>query len=121
MLGLPVLDSVASVIICLFILKVAYDILKDSVSKMLDTSCGEAYEEELRKFIEAQDDVVRVDVLQTRMFGNKIYIDVEIEVDGNKLLRESHAVAERVHNSVESKFTDIKHIMVHVNPAEETK
>lgn len=117
MLGLPVLDSVASVIICLFILKVAYDILKDAISKMLDTSCGEAYEAQLRSFIEAQDDVVCVDVLHTRMFGNKVYIDLEIEVDGNKLLRESHAVADRVHNSVESNFPNIKHIMVHVNPA----
>lgn len=40
MLGFPVMDSVASVVICVFILKVAYDILKDAVVKMLDTSCG---------------------------------------------------------------------------------
>lgn len=42
MLGFPVMDSVASVVICLFILKVSYDILKDAISKMLDTSCGKA-------------------------------------------------------------------------------
>lgn len=40
MLGFPVLDSVASVVICLFIIKVSYDILKDGVTKLLDTSCG---------------------------------------------------------------------------------
>lgn len=119
MLGFPVLDSVASVVICLFILKVGFDILKDALSKMLDTSCDEGYEAELRQFIEAQEDVVCVDVLHTRMFGNKVYIDLEIEVDGNKSLRESHAVADRVHNCVENKFPDIKHIMIHVNPAEE--
>lgn len=118
MLGFPVLDSAASVIICLFILKVSYDILKDAISKMLDTSCDEGYEDELRSFIEKQDGVVCVDVLQTRMFGNKVYIDLEIEVDGNKSLRESHAVADSVHNSVESHFENIKHIMIHVNPAE---
>ena len=44
MLGFPVLDAVASVVICLFILKVAFDVLKDSVKKMLDTSCGDFYE-----------------------------------------------------------------------------
>lgn len=119
MLGYPVLDSVAGVIICLFILKVGFDILKDAVSKMLDTSCSESYEAELRQFIEAQDDVVCVDVLHTRMFGNKVYIDLEIEVDGNKPLRESHAVADRVHNSVEQAFPNTKHIMIHVNPAEQ--
>lgn len=117
MLGFPVLDSVASVVICLFILKVSCDILKDAISKMLDTSCGERYEAELRQFIEGQEDVVCVDLLRTRMFGNKVYIDSEIQVDGDKPLRESHAVADRVHNSVESNFPNIKHIMIHVNPA----
>lgn len=119
MLGFPVLDSVASVVICLFILKVSYDILKDAISKMLDTSCGESYEAELRQFIESQQDVICVDVLRTRMFGNKVYIDAEIQVDGNKLLWESHAIADQVHNSVESHFPNIKHIMIHVNPSEQ--
>lgn len=117
-LGFPVMDSVASVVICLFILKVSYDILKDAISKMLDTSCGESYEAELWQFIEKQDNVVCVDVLRTRMFGNKVYIDSEIQVDGSKPLRESHAIADKVHDSVENNFPNIKHIMIHVNPAD---
>ena len=118
MLGFPVLDSVASVVICLFILKVSYDILKDAISKMLDTACDESYEKELYQFVENQPDVLRVDMLHTRMFGNKVYMDLEIEVDGEKSLRESHAVAEQVHDGVETAFPNIKHIMIHVNPSE---
>ena len=121
MLGFPVLDSAASVIICLFILKVSFDILKDALSKMIDTSCNEDYEAQLRKFVENQPDVLRIDMLRTRMFGNKIYIDLEIEVDGSKSLRESHAVAEQVHDEVETAFSDIKHIMIHVNPSEDER
>ena len=119
MMGFPVLDSVASVVICLFILKVSYDILKDAVSKLLDTSCGEEYERNLREFVSTQEGVVCVDVLHTRMFGNKVYIDLEIQVDGDKPLREAHAIAESVHTNVEQKFPDVKHIMIHVNPAKE--
>lgn len=118
MLGYPVLDSVASVVICLFIGKVAYDILKDALAKMLDTSCGEAYEKKLTDFIEKQPEVEGVDLLHTRMFGNKVYVDLEISVDGSKSLREAHAVAERVHNQVEAHYPDTKHIMIHVNPTE---
>lgn len=118
MLGFPVLDSAASVVICLFILKVSYDILLDAFRKMMDTSCGDDYEQKMTDYIEAQDDVVCVDVLHSRMFGNKVYIDLEIEVDGDKPLRETHEVAERVHNSVEKHFPNVKHIMIHVNPAE---
>lgn len=116
-LGYLVLDSAASVVICLFILKVAYDILKDAVSKLLDTSCPESYEQELRSFITGQPDVLAVDLLRTRMFGNVVYVDLEIRVDGSLTLQEGHAIADRIHNRVEKRFDNIKHIMIHVNPA----
>lgn len=116
MLGFPVLDSVASVVICLFIVKVAYDISKDALIKMLDTSCGEEYEKKLMERILTQKDVMGVDMLHSRMFGNKTYIDLEISVDGDKSLWEAHEVAERVHKDIEQQFSDIKHIMIHVNP-----
>lgn len=118
MLGFPVMDSVASVVICIFIVKVAWDISKDALVKMLDTSCGEDYEKNLREDILAQEDVLGIDMLRTRMFGNKVYIDLEISVDGNKTLRDAHEVAERVHQNVEQRFSDVKHIMIHVNPAD---
>ena len=119
MLGFPVLDSVASVVICLFIVKVSYDILKDTVIKLLDTSCGEEYEQTLSNYVSQQDGVISVDMLRSRMFGNKIYIDLEIQVDGDKSLREAHQVAEEVHENVEHQFPDVKHIMIHVNPSME--
>ena len=120
MLGFPVLDSVASVVICLFIVKVAYDIMKDACVKMLDTSCGDDYEKELIEHITAHDDVICVDMLRSRMFGNKVYVDLEISVDGDKSLWEAHEVAERVHKDVEQCFPDVKHIMIHVNPVNNT-
>ena len=117
MLGLPVMDSVASVVICLFILKVAFDILKDALSKMLDTSRGVEYDANLRDYVLAQEDVLGVALLQSRTFGNRVYIDLVIQVDGNLPLHQSHAIAERVHAAVERDFPDIKHIMIHVDPA----
>ena len=119
-MGFPVLDSVASVVICLFIIKVAYDIMKDAIVKMLDTSCGEEFEHQIRDFVAAQEGVVGVDQLRTRMFGNKVYVDLEISMDGSETLSQSHETAERIHDQLESRFTDVKHIMIHVNPAEKT-
>ena len=116
MLGFPILDPLASVAIAVCIIKVAYDILKDAVSKMLDTACSSEYEKKLADFISAQDGVDRLDVLHTRMFGNKIYIDAEISVDGDKSPTDAHEIAESVHTQVEKHFDNIKHIMIHVNP-----
>ena len=114
--GYPVMDVVASLIICVFIVKASYDIFKDAVDKMVDKACDEETERELKNFVEAQPGVLGVDLLQTRVFGNKIYVDLEICADENSTLKESHQVAEQVHDKLEIQFPKVKHIMIHVNP-----
>ena len=118
-LGLPFMDPVASIIICLLILKVAFDISRDAVYKMLDTSCDNAFEQRLRTFIGSQDGVGRIDLLRTRQFGNRIYVDLEIAVKPDISLRDAHGIAERVHSAVEQEFPNVKHVMIHVNPEED--
>lgn len=116
-LGYPVLDSVASLVICLFIAKAAYDVFKDAMEKMVDKSCDEDTVNEMTKLILAEEGVLGIDLIRTRLFGCKIYVDIEIAADGNLTLHESHAIAERVHDDIEAHFVDVKHCMVHVNPA----
>lgn len=112
-------DKIASLVICGFIIKAAYDIFKDAISKMVDSSCGEEYDRKIRACALARDGVLGVDNIQTRVFGNKVYVDIEISADGNKTLTESHAIAEEVHDMIEYEFPEVKHVMVHVNPFEE--
>lgn len=118
-MGFPVMDPAASVIICLFIGKASYDIFKDALDKMVDKSCDDKVIEQLREAVLGQPGVIRIDKLNTREFGNRVYVDVEIAADGKKTLYETHAIAECVHNKIEKQFPDVKHIMVHVNPDEE--
>ena len=118
-LGFPFMDPVTSLIICLFIFKVAFDISKDALDRMLDTSCDKEMEESVRTFIEEQQGVEHVDLLHTRKFGNKIYIDLEIAAKRDISLIQAHEIAENVHNSVEQKYPNVKHIMIHVNPSNE--
>lgn len=115
-MGMPVLDPVATFVICLFILKAAYDIFKDAVDKMVDHSCDDKTESQIRECVLAQEGIRGIDMMHTRIFGNKIYVDIEILVDGSKNLYEGHAIAEKVHSEIEGKFPKVKHIMVHVNP-----
>lgn len=115
-MGFPILDSVASVIICIFIVFAAYGILKDSFDGMIDKSCDEKTESRMRQLISGQEGVLGVSMVQTRRFGSKIYVDVEIEADGSICLFDAHEIAQRVHDKIESEFLNVKHCMVHVNP-----
>lgn len=117
-LGFPVLDPVAGVVICLFILKVGFDIIKDAVIKMLDTSCGAEWDETITRFILEQPEVKGVDLIQSRKFGDKIYLDAEISVDGSLSLNDAHKIAENVHDTVEKEYPEIKHILIHENPSD---
>ena len=116
-LGFGIMEPLASVVICIFIEKAAYDIFMDAVNKMVDKSCDDETMEKIKACAMNIPGVENIDLLRTRVFGNKIYVDMEIAADGNKTLDETHAVAERVHDAIEQEFPKVKHIMVHVNPA----
>lgn len=115
-LGYPILDPAASVVICLFIVKAAADIFKDAMDKMVDRSCDAQTVQKMWDLIEKVPGVKRIDVLRTRLFGAKIYVDIEIAADGEMALKEAHEIAQKVHDSIEDNFSDVKHCMVHVNP-----
>ncbi len=116
-LGFPVLDPLASVVICVFVGKAAAEIFIDAVNKMVDHSCDEETEAAIRARVLDHREVRNVDLLHTREFGSRIYIEMEIAVDGSLPLTQAHAIAERVHDDVEAAFPKVKHIMIHVNPA----
>lgn len=117
--GFPVMDSVASIIICIFILKTAIEILLEALKGLTDSSADENTEEAIERDAMSIEGVERIDMLKTRVFGSGYYVDIEIAVDGDLKLQESHEIAEKVHDKIENKYPDVLHCMVHVNPYED--
>ncbi len=115
-LGLPIMDPIASLVICVMIVKAAYDIFRDAVDKMVDHSCDEETENAIRELTLKHEGVEHIDRMMTRQFGNRVYIEMEISVDGEMALRKAHDIAEQVHDQIEQAFPQVKHIMIHVNP-----
>ena len=115
-MSLPILDPIAGFIISLFILKVAISVFRDAVSKIVDKSCSKEFEEELTACILEEPGVIDVDILRTRSFGERIYVDAEIGIDGARSLSDAHRIAENVHDRIEREYPDIKHIFIHENP-----
>lgn len=116
--GYPIMDPIASVVICIFILKAGYDIFMDAARKLTDEACDKETVEQIREIVQEEDGVLGIDRLRTRVFSSKIYIDLEIGADGDKSLKETHEIAQKVHDSIERKMKKVKHCMVHVNPHE---
>ena len=116
-LGVPVMEPIASAVIALFILRVAVRIFREAIDQMVDHSCSDETESAFRATALEQPGVMGVELLRTRMFGNRVYVDLEIAADPALTLAAAHEIAERVHDAIEQAYPEVKHIMVHVNPA----
>ncbi len=116
LLGFVFLEPVASIVICLFVARVGIRIIKEGVSQVIDQSADEETISRIRDVSLRIKEIRRLDDLKTRMFGMKLYVDIEISVDRDLPLWQAHAVAQRLHDDLESQFPEIKHCMVHVNP-----
>ncbi len=115
-MGFPIMDAIASLVIFGFIVKAAFDIFMDAMNKMVDHSCDENTEKDIYNCVMNHGEVCGIDLLQSRMFGNKIYVDLEIEVNEDYTLKRAHDIAEEVHEDIERNFPKVKHAMIHVNP-----
>lgn len=115
-MGFPILDPLASIVIAIFILKAAIDIFLDAVSKMTDRAAPKELTNQMRELVLKEEGVIDIDLLQSRIFGDRIYVDIEIALCGETSLFTAHEIAHNVHNRIEHAFPDVKHCMVHMNP-----
>ena len=116
LMGFPLGDSIASIIICLFILKVAWEVGREAIGKLVDESGGDELNQQIAQSAIRCEGVDHIDSVVTRRFGSQFYADVEIAMDGSLSLNEAHNRAELVHERVELDNPDVKHVTVHVNP-----
>lgn len=116
MIGVKSMDVIASIIIAIIIVKIAVEIFMESVKKMIDCSCDEETINKIKKIVCETAGVKGIDKIKTRLFGSKIYIDLEINADRNITFEESHNIAHEVHDRVEDILENVKHCMVHINP-----
>lgn len=121
MAGFAIFDLVASIIICIFIIVVALKMMSGALDQVLDASAGKTLESEIRTFVEKQSGVNSVDVLKTRMMGNRICVDLEIGVEGSLTLFEAHKIAEDVRVKIVKHFKDVKFVTIHENPVSSDK
>jgi cation diffusion facilitator family transporter len=114
--GLIIFDFIASIIIGLFILRLAVQILLESVAYLVDQAPSDEEVTRIHEVILAIEGVVTIDDLKVRNHMTQKYVDVEIGVKSTLTLSSAHKIAENVHHHVESEFPEVIHCMVHVNP-----
>ena len=109
-------DAIAALVISVFIVVVAWKILKESIDEITDKAVDINTLEKAKNIIRNVTGVKRIDSIKSRRHGIKMYFDVEISVDDHLSIVEAHNIAEEVHLNIENGIEDTKHCTVHVNP-----
>jgi cation diffusion facilitator family transporter len=116
MLGVPVLEPIASIVICLFIVRLGFKIISVGISQVIDQAADEETVAKIKEIAAAQSGIKHLDDLKTRMFGMRLFVDMEISVSPKLTILEAHHISHLLHDEIEAKIPNVKHCMIHVNP-----
>ncbi len=116
-MGLKILDPIAAIIVSVLIIKVGVDLYVQSIRGLVDESADDKTLLKIKDLTFSVKGVKDIKGFKTRIFGSRIYVDIEILVDGGITVKEGHDIAEKVHDLIEKNIDDVKHCMVHVEPA----
>lgn len=116
-MGIKVLDPIAGVVVSFFIIKVGIDFYIRAMKELVDESTDKETIQKIKSTALSTSGVINVNNLKTRIFGNKLYVDIEIAVDGDLSVKDGHNIAESVHDNIENGIENVKHCMVHVEPS----
>ena len=110
------LDPVASVIVGLFIIKVALYLLRDGIGDLMEHSLPDEVETEILQLAGSVEGIAEPHDLRTRRIGNHYAIELHILMDGNVSLKEAHDKASEVEELLRLRYGADTHIAVHVEP-----
>ena len=113
-----ILDPIASVVVGAFIVKVAFDLLKNGIGDLMEQSLPDKVEDEILKLVADLPGITEPHDLKTRRIGNHYAIELHLLVDGDLPLRDAHDKASQVEQLLRSRFGPETHVAVHVEPEE---
>ena len=119
MMGYPLADGVAAVVVALMVAKIGLNLVFESIKELVDTSLPPALVEEIRTAIHEIDGVEGIHLLRTRHMGEDALIDAHIVVDPRITVSEGHMIGDIVRDDLIRRFDDVMDVLVHVDPEDD--
>lgn len=117
--GFVFFEPIAGILVALFIGYNGVGLIIESIGQVVDEAAEKEDINQVKELAKSVPGVIKIDKIRTRKFGLKLFVDIEISVDGNLTVDKGHDIAEAVHDLVEKEMEHVKHCMVHVNPYHE--
>ena len=112
-------DAVAMLIVGLFILRIGFKLLKENISNLLDEQVTDTkYIEQIKSIINKHKEVKSIDKLIIIKEGPFYKVDIEISMNKDMKLIDSHNIVENIEKEIKIFDDKIKYIIIHTNPYE---
>lgn len=113
---LPIIDTIAALAVSIWIIWVAVRIFLETNLTLMDGNIEKSYYKKVFTIIESVDYVTNPHRVRIRSIGHRKMINADIEIDGNKSIREAHEIAHQVEAELKSKLGDVFDVAIHVEP-----
>ncbi len=111
-----VLDPVAAVVVSIFIIKVAVELIGPTVDELMEKSLPEDVENEILKAVVNVPGVSDPHNLRTRKIGNAYAVTVHVRMDGNLTVNQSHEKTRTIETGIRRILGPGTFVSVHVEP-----
>lgn len=111
-----VLDPLASIIVGLMLVRVAWELLRTSSADLTECSLPEETEQEIENIIQSFADVQEPHNLRTRRIGNRVAIEAHVRMDGSLPLHIVHERATTIERKLKERFGEQTHVTLHMEP-----
>lgn len=109
-------DRLGVLIVCIFILKAAWEIFHPALQQLVDAGAPAPVQGELAELALQVDGVHSAHALRTRYLGPMLAVDLHIEVDGGLSVREGYRIAREVRRLLMKEGPGVSDVMVQVEP-----
>jgi cation diffusion facilitator family transporter len=111
-----VLDPLASIVVGLMLVRVAWMLMQTSMSELTEGSLPAATEQQIVRTICSFPDVQQPHNLRTRRIGDHIAIEVHVRMDGRLPLSVVHERATAIEHKLKEQFGSKTHVTLHMEP-----
>ena len=115
-LGVRVLDPIASIIVAIVVVKVGINILKSSCDELMDSAINKKDIIKIQNMVRTNEGIYGIKDLKSRKYGSVAYVDLSIFIDKSKSLEEAHEIADNLEKSIIDNLCYIKEINIHAEP-----
>jgi cation diffusion facilitator family transporter len=117
LMGYPLLDPVAALIVGFMVGKMGWDFGWDALHDLMDRSVSDEQVQAIKEILRKTPGVRGVHDLRTRKMGDMIMVDAHLEVDGSLSVREGHDIATDARDRVMANLP-VLDVMAHLDPVD---